>query len=218
MPGKGLQSYILLYYILHFSQVQSEEVQHEESSNDATACINEEDMKELVKLDIIQAVMSMGFPLKYIKCALLQKLTQTASPFFKLESCIEAVLQCIEEETRRQITNGSRPNEGNVTEEMDIEEIEINTTSQKDDKKPSTEAQENSSEIQCAEAESEKSSIAELEKLRDTMMCKISMDRNINIIFLPCKHMMTCESCAVAMQLCPYCRDPIKFYIKPILS
>nr|WAS29203.1 inhibitor of apoptosis protein 1 [Eriocheir hepuensis] len=58
----------------------------------------------------------------------------------------------------------------------------------------------------------------ELEKIKDSHMCKVCMDAEIDMVFLPCTHMVTCSSCALALAQCPICRTDIKYAIKPILS
>lgn len=58
----------------------------------------------------------------------------------------------------------------------------------------------------------------ELERIRDIRMCKVCMDAEMDVVFLPCAHMVTCASCAVALTQCPICRNDIKFTIKPIVS
>jgi len=50
------------------------------------------------------------------------------------------------------------------------------------------------------------------------MTCKVCMDAEMNVVFLPCVHMVTCNSCAVALTKCPVCRRDIKHVIKPIIS
>lgn len=58
----------------------------------------------------------------------------------------------------------------------------------------------------------------ELERIRDIRMCKVCMDAEMDVVFLPCKHMVTCSLCALALAQCPICREDIKYTIKPILS
>ncbi|XP_042203698.1 death-associated inhibitor of apoptosis 2-like isoform X2 [Homarus americanus] len=58
----------------------------------------------------------------------------------------------------------------------------------------------------------------ELERIRDIRMCKVCMDAEMDVVFLPCQHMVTCSSCALALAQCPICREDIKYSIKPILS
>nr|BDV49836.1 MAG: baculoviral IAP repeat-containing protein [Penaeus semisulcatus pemonivirus] len=58
----------------------------------------------------------------------------------------------------------------------------------------------------------------EFGKKCDRMICKVCMDAEMNVVFLPCVHMVTCNSCAVALRKCPVCRKDIKHVIKPIIS
>ncbi|KAK3866346.1 hypothetical protein Pcinc_028114 [Petrolisthes cinctipes] len=58
----------------------------------------------------------------------------------------------------------------------------------------------------------------ELERKRDLWMCKVCMDAEMEVVFLPCSHMVACSSCALALAQCPICRKDIKYSVKPILS
>lgn len=56
-----------------------------------------------MKLDVIRAVMAMGFPDESVRPVLRRKLEQTSLPFFSIEPCIEAVWQYIEEATQQSL-------------------------------------------------------------------------------------------------------------------
>ncbi|XP_052245216.1 E3 ubiquitin-protein ligase XIAP-like [Dreissena polymorpha] len=58
---------------------------------------------------------------------------------------------------------------------------------------------------------------AENEKLRSEIMCKICMDRDACVVFLPCGHMATCEVCSKALRKCAMCRTVIRRTIKSII-
>ncbi|KAH3892738.1 hypothetical protein DPMN_016866 [Dreissena polymorpha] len=55
------------------------------------------------------------------------------------------------------------------------------------------------------------------EKLRSEIMCKICMDRDACVVFLPCGHMATCEVCSKALRKCAMCRTVIRRTIKSII-
>ena len=40
----------------------------------------------------------------------------------------------------------------------------------------------------------------------DRQSCKICMDNDVEVTFVPCGHLVVCESCALGMKLCPICR------------
>ena len=58
----------------------------------------------------------------------------------------------------------------------------------------------------------------ENKQLKSDMTCKICMDKYINIVFLPCGHMVACSQCGVALKMCPLCRKYIAGKVKAILA
>ncbi|WAR09014.1 PIAP-like protein, partial [Mya arenaria] len=50
----------------------------------------------------------------------------------------------------------------------------------------------------------------ENEDLRRQVSCKVCLDLDACVVFLPCGHMVTCEECAPAMRKCPICRSDIR--------
>ncbi|XP_021948642.1 baculoviral IAP repeat-containing protein 7 isoform X2 [Folsomia candida] len=58
----------------------------------------------------------------------------------------------------------------------------------------------------------------ELRKLREATQCKICMDNKVEVVFLPCGHLVSCTRCATALSNCAVCRQPIKAYVKTYLS
>ena len=48
--------------------------------------------------------------------------------------------------------------------------------------------------------------------------CKICMDKEISMVFVPCGHLISCGKCANALKQCPLCRKPIKEAIKTYMS
>ena len=61
--------------------------------------------------------------------------------------------------------------------------------------------------------------VAELEKenerLKDMRTCRVCMDQEMSLVFLPCLHMATCATCGVSMSACPICRAEIVHIIRP---
>ena len=66
----------------------------------------------------------------------------------------------------------------------------------------------------------EQSEDLELEnrRLKDQRTCKICMDREIGVVFLPCGHLISCVQCAPALKDCPLCRQPIHGTVKTYMS
>lgn len=49
-----------------------------------------------------------------------------------------------------------------------------------------------------------------LNKMEDSFKCKICMDQQIDTVFCPCGHMVSCSVCAASIELCPICRAQIE--------
>lgn len=57
-----------------------------------------------------------------------------------------------------------------------------------------------------------------LEKLRREKLCKVCMDSDISIVFIPCGHLVTCKRCSDSVEKCPICCADITQKIKTYSS
>ncbi|KAK3585624.1 hypothetical protein CHS0354_004541 [Potamilus streckersoni] len=55
-------------------------------------------------------------------------------------------------------------------------------------------------------------------RLKDQNLCKICMERNVELAFLPCGHLVCCEVCGQTLRFCPICRAKIHASVKTYLS
>ena len=60
--------------------------------------------------------------------------------------------------------------------------------------------------------------LEENKRLKDEKLCKICVDNELGVVFLPCGHFVTCTSCAASLQKCPVCRSTISNLVKTYLS
>lgn len=58
----------------------------------------------------------------------------------------------------------------------------------------------------------------QLRLLQEEKLCKICMDRNIAVVFIPCGHLVTCKQCAEAVDKCPMCYTAITLRQKIFMS
>nr|WEA82124.1 XIAP [Ctenopharyngodon idella] len=56
--------------------------------------------------------------------------------------------------------------------------------------------------------------IKKLEKLQREKLCKVCMDSDISIVFIPCGHLVTCQKCSEPLNKCPICCATITQKIK----
>ncbi len=52
------------------------------------------------------------------------------------------------------------------------------------------------------------------QQVQDSHLCKICMEREVMILFMPCAHILCCEACAASIQYCPICRTAIEKKIR----
>lgn len=55
-------------------------------------------------------------------------------------------------------------------------------------------------------------------QLRQQSQCKICMDKEVSVVFLPCGHFVSCNDCSFALKICPVCRDMIKGVVRAFLK
>ncbi|XP_066505350.1 E3 ubiquitin-protein ligase XIAP [Hoplias malabaricus] len=60
--------------------------------------------------------------------------------------------------------------------------------------------------------------IKTLEKLQREKLCKVCMDNDISIVFIPCGHLVTCKKCSDVVEKCPICCTVITQKIKTYSS
>lgn len=60
--------------------------------------------------------------------------------------------------------------------------------------------------------------LEKLRKLQNEKLCKICMDRDNCIVFIPCGHMVSCEECSERVVNCPICCGPIMQKIKTYIA
>lgn len=48
--------------------------------------------------------------------------------------------------------------------------------------------------------------------------CKVCLNSDIEIIFLPCGHVCSCFKCGINLKNCPICREPIKTSTRAYIS
>jgi len=55
-------------------------------------------------------------------------------------------------------------------------------------------------------------------RLKEQRTCKICMDGEVGVVFLPCGHLCCCVNCAPALKDCPVCRRKIQGTVRTFLS
>ncbi|XP_012677467.1 baculoviral IAP repeat-containing protein 2 isoform X1 [Clupea harengus] len=58
----------------------------------------------------------------------------------------------------------------------------------------------------------------QLRRLQEERTCKVCMDKEVNIVFIPCGHLVVCKECAPSLRKCPICRGVVKGTVRTFLS
>ena len=56
------------------------------------------------------------------------------------------------------------------------------------------------------------------EALIDSRFCKVCMDEEACVVFVPCGHLMSCVNCSPSLKNCAICRRPVKSSIRTYFS
>ncbi|XP_034453580.1 E3 ubiquitin-protein ligase XIAP [Hippoglossus hippoglossus] len=77
----------------------------------------------------------------------------------------------------------------------------------------------NSHESDTTETEKpDENPLEKLMKLQREKQCKICMDRDISIVFIPCGHLVSCAECSKSLSKCPICCGAITQKLKTYIS
>ncbi|NXM41530.1 BIR7B protein, partial [Gymnorhina tibicen] len=66
--------------------------------------------------------------------------------------------------------------------------------------------------------ESQLSTEEQLRRLQEERMCKVCMDKDVSVVFVPCGHLVACGDCALNLRLCPICRAVIQGSVRAFMS
>ncbi|XP_053564847.1 baculoviral IAP repeat-containing protein 7 isoform X2 [Bombina bombina] len=58
----------------------------------------------------------------------------------------------------------------------------------------------------------------QLRRLKEERMCKVCMDRDVSMLFVPCGHLVVCTECAPNLRHCPICRSTIRGSVRAFMS
>lgn len=197
----------------------------------------ERDLDLLMELDNNKELLKMGFPVDSVRAALKKNLELKGLPFLRLENGIESVLRYMEEVlslnptvTHHRSTSPSNtevPKETestiiNPTQETLSFAIQDNATSEHatcaDPSSTIPRLFSESMVVNDSATEEPQNLAAEVEDEDLAYMCKVCMDAPLEQVFLPCRHMVTCNRCSFALTHCPICRNAIEYSFKPIRS
>ncbi|XP_040291513.1 baculoviral IAP repeat-containing protein 7 isoform X2 [Bufo bufo] len=58
----------------------------------------------------------------------------------------------------------------------------------------------------------------QLRRLKEERLCKVCMDKDVSMVFVPCGHLVVCMDCAPNLRHCPICRASIRGSVRAFMS
>ncbi|XP_073955154.1 death-associated inhibitor of apoptosis 2-like [Choristoneura fumiferana] len=55
-------------------------------------------------------------------------------------------------------------------------------------------------------------------QLKEARLCKVCMDSEVSVVFLPCGHLVSCARCGAALSSCPLCRSDVRALVRAYLA
>lgn len=163
--------------------------------------------------------LNIGIDIGRIKHAVRYKLQMTGTGFLCTDTLIEAALNMELDDLESEST--SEEVSRILSAVLMKNEQHVNHTQENKTEKPlenKIEKDEKSSNVEIDKSDANLSLEEENRLLREARLCKICMDNEIGIVFLPCGHLTTCVNCAPSLKDCPVCRSVIKATVRTFLS
>ncbi|KAL5289243.1 BIRC2 family protein [Megaselia abdita] len=177
---------------------------------------------EAMMTDQVKQVLDMGLNAGRIRRAVINQLQNSGDCFQSIEELVEAVLEeQVEEEgeeEERAVFTNRVPERLTTRDDSSTSNDNIHKVANSD----SGSVDETQMEQSNGETKMKESSSLTLEEenriLKDARLCKVCMDEEVGVVFLPCGHLVTCVQCAPGVKQCPLCRSDIKGYVRTFLS
>ncbi|GFX47662.1 e3 ubiquitin-protein ligase XIAP [Trichonephila clavipes] len=192
-------------------QFESDNLQHSLPgvSSESLMIKVDEAMLSTVVNQVLEAAV---FPPCIIRATVLRQIEETGSSFSTTdELCVAASRLKDEMEKEPSKINNYKPSDLNINV-IDLRKCTIGSDHNRDN-------------MECAETVL-KQSPSVLSKMSrkfegvettlstDRCLCKICMDQEVSVLFLPCSHLLACTECAPALKFCPLCRQTIQAIVK----
>ena len=145
----------------------------------------------------VQALLEMGYSRDLVRNALESKIKDTGTAFVSAEDLVSVLLERENHIVTASGLTNQRENQTVVTGFRTSNVAGVGQTNQVGSTaRPQSQQQSEMSEVQ------------------DRYMCKVCMENQIQMTFMPCGHLVCCGQCALVMEDCPICRTKISGMVK----
>ncbi|XP_010211130.1 PREDICTED: baculoviral IAP repeat-containing protein 7 [Tinamus guttatus] len=166
--------------------------QDSSASQDAVRNGELQSLPALVESSVVQNILQMGFDPTLVANLVESKYLLTGTRYLSESELISELLQTDWE--------GSSGAEATRESERSCSREETQPVQQKES------------------GETPLSTEEQLRRLQEEKMCKVCMDRDVSVVFVPCGHLVACAECAPNLRLCPICRAVIRGSVRTFMS
>ncbi|KAJ2951085.1 hypothetical protein O0L34_g5466 [Tuta absoluta] len=120
---------------------------------------------------------------------------------------------------RPRTSSDSRTDQNTSRNEQNSSRNDQNS-SRNDENAPDSSTSESRTDCDGQEAPVKKKLTLEEEnrQLKEARLCKVCMDSEVSVVFLPCGHLVSCGGCGAALAQCPLCRAPVRALVRAYLA
>ncbi|XP_068118510.1 baculoviral IAP repeat-containing protein 7 isoform X1 [Hyperolius riggenbachi] len=151
------------------------------------------DWREFLQSSIAQGALQMGFDERLVASLVQSRLLVVGTPHSCMSDLIEDLLQAEEDRVRQ------------TPEPARIPEAPSAPRSSNQPQPPK-------------EPELLLSTEEQLRRLKEERLCKVCMDKDVSMVFVPCGHLVVCTDCAPNLRHCPICRATIRGCVRAFMS
>ncbi|KAG5336192.1 DIAP2 inhibitor, partial [Acromyrmex heyeri] len=167
------------------------------------------------------AALEIGLQVDRVKRALKNRMERVGILYTDVAQLIQDVLhhQVMEENNSLDNSTSNSP-----TSELNnlFNQVTIQMTNNSANKNDTQESDVFERDLEKKKTDNESDDFMALQeenrKLKEARLCKVCMDHELAIVFLPCGHLATCSNCAPVFARCPLCRFRIHGYVRIFLS
>ncbi|OWF36077.1 baculoviral IAP repeat-containing protein 3-like [Mizuhopecten yessoensis] len=170
--------------------------------------IEEREIKARMELPMVRAVLDTGMNRNVVMQAIRNRMEDIGDDFPNAEALMNAALEINDDPDQFTAVTSRRSGSSSPCNES------VETPTEAASKDPSSSKDESIS----SEKSEDPDLSEEIRTLKDQKTCKICLDEEVGMVFLPCGHLCACVTCAPAVQHCPICRCDIRGTVRTYMS
>ncbi|XP_076840713.1 baculoviral IAP repeat-containing protein 7 isoform X2 [Brachyhypopomus gauderio] len=148
---------------------------------------------------VVEAALQMGFQRALVESLVQSRYLLTGHQYTSVSDLVADVLQAEQEEEEEEEGQGSELSTGPVVRQGGTGGM--TTQAPAGDKVQGTLSTEE-----------------QLRQLQEERTCKVCLDKQVSMVFIPCGHLVVCADCASSLHHCPICRAAIRGSVRTFMS